>query len=206
MEFLYSEGVTRPDIAGVSSGNPCILKQSLQNHVLPSFEKLKNLVDSDVNIIRAIIVKRFWPILNCDVDSYMAPNVNLLQESGVSELHIVMLFKAQPRAIARNLVKFKEMVEEVKDMGFNPLKISFVQAVTAMKAMSKSTWERKSMLIIGGVCFEEEILVAFGKNPYCIVASEDEIMRVMNFLVNKLDLKSLLIVKRPSLINMSLEK
>lgn len=206
MEFLYSEGVTRPDIAGVSSGNPCILKQSLQNHVLPSFEKLKNLVDSDVNIIRAIIVKRFWPILNCDVDSYMAPNVNLLQESGVSELHIVMLFKAQPRAIARNLVKFKEMVEEVKDMGFNPLKTSFVQAVTAMKAMSKSTWERKSMLIIGGVCFEEEILVAFRKNPYCTVASEDEIMRVMDFLVNKLDLKSLLIVKRPSLINMSLEK
>ena len=36
--------------------------------------------------------------------------------------------------------------------------------------------------------FEEEILVAFGKNPYCIVASEDEIMRVMDFLVNKLDL------------------
>lgn len=114
LEFLYSaEGVTRPDIAGVLSGNPCILKQSLKNHILPSFEKLKNLVGSDVNIIRTIIVKRFWPILNCDVDSYMAPNVNLLQESGVSESHIVMLFKAQPRAIARNLVKFKEVVEEV---------------------------------------------------------------------------------------------
>nr|POE45154.1 hypothetical protein CFP56_28447 [Quercus suber] len=107
----------------------------------------------------------------------MAPNVNLLQESGVSELHIVMLFKAQPRAIARNLVKFKEMVEEVKDMGFNTLKISFVQAVTAMKAMSKSTWERKSMLIRGG-----------------------------GFSCQQVGLKSLLIVKRPSLINMSLEK
>ena len=169
MEFLYSEGVTRPDIAGVLSGNPCILKQSLQNHVLPSFEKLKNLVDSDVNIIRAIIVKRFWPILNCDVDSYMAPNVNLLQESGVSELHIVMLFKAQPRAIARNLVKFKEMVEEVKDMGFNPLKISFVQAVTAMKAMSKSTWERKSMGIRGGVCLRKRFLLLSGRTPIVLL-------------------------------------
>lgn len=34
--------------------------------------------------------------------------------------------------------------------------------------------------------FEEEILVAFGKNSYCIVASEDEIMRLMDFLVNRL--------------------
>lgn len=79
LEFLYSaEGVTRPDIAGVLSGNPCILKQSLKDQILPSFEKLKKLVGSDVNVIRAIIVKRFWPFLNCDVDSYMAPNVNLL--------------------------------------------------------------------------------------------------------------------------------
>lgn len=131
--------------------------------------KLKNLVGSDVNIIRAIIVKRFWPILNCDVDSYMAPNVNLLQESGVSELHIIMLFKTQPRAIARNLVKFKEMVEEVKDMGFNPLKISFVQAVTAMKAMSKSTWERKSMLIRGGVCLRKRFLLLSGRTPIVLL-------------------------------------
>jgi mTERF domain-containing protein len=40
-------------------------------------------------------------------------------------------------------VRFRRTVEEVKEMGFDPLKMKFVEAVYAMSGMRKSTWERK---------------------------------------------------------------
>ena len=91
-------------------------------------------------------------------------------------------------------------------MGINPLRASFVQAVSAIRGMNKSTWERKVNAYKRWGLYGDEILVAFAKNPCCFRASEDKIMRVMDFLVNKMGLEASLIVERPSLISMSLEK
>ncbi|XP_050240113.1 uncharacterized protein LOC126689106 [Quercus robur] len=91
-------------------------------------------------------------------------------------------------------------------MGINPLRASFFQAVSAIRGMNKSTWERKVNAYKRWGLYEDEILVAFAKNPCCFRASEDKIMRVMDFLVNKMGLEASLIVERPSLISMSLEK
>ena len=62
-------------------------------------------------------------------------------------------------------------------MDFNPLKIKFVLAVLALIKMTKSTWEKWGWT-------EEEILVVFKKNPWCMMASENKITGVMDILVN----------------------
>ncbi|CAK9318538.1 unnamed protein product [Citrullus colocynthis] len=49
----------------------------------------------------------------------------------------------QPRVFLVSSIRFKEIVEEVKEMGFNPLRLKFVLAVFALRAMSKSTWDKK---------------------------------------------------------------
>uniref|UniRef100_A0A7N2LUR8 Mitochondrial transcription termination factor family protein n=1 Tax=Quercus lobata TaxID=97700 RepID=A0A7N2LUR8_QUELO len=80
------------------------------------------------------------------------------------------------------------------------------QAVLAIRGMNKSTWERKVNAYKRWGLSEDEILVAFAKNPCCFRASEDKIMMVMDFLINKMGLEASLIVKRPTLISLSLEK
>ena len=136
----------------------------------------------------------------------MVPNINLLRENGVPESNICALIKKCPRLITAGAIRFKEIVEEVKEMGINPLRASFFQAVSAIRGMNKSTWERKVNAYKRWGLYEDEILVAFAKNPCCFRASEDKIMRVMDFLVNKMGLEASLIVESPSLISMSLEK
>nr|POF15084.1 hypothetical protein CFP56_51170 [Quercus suber] len=128
------------------------------------------------------------------------------RENGVHKSAICTLIKNWPRVITTNQVRFKEIVEDVKEMGINPLRVSFVQAVLAIRGMNKSTWERKVNAYKRWGLSEDEILVAFAKNPCCFRVSEDKIMRVMDFLVNKMGLEASLIVKRPTLISLSLEK
>ncbi|GMY27684.1 transcription termination factor MTERF15, mitochondrial-like [Fagus crenata] len=204
LEFFMSKGFTSSDIATLVSRNPEILKRSLKNHVIPSFVFFKNLLGTDENTITAI--KRFSGILIEKLGTRVVPNINLLRENGVPESNICALLKHSPRVIIKNVVRLKEIVEEVKEMGFDPLKFCFVQAVFAMSGMNKSTRERKVNAYKKWGLSEEEILEAFGKCPYCIMKSEDKIMRVMDFFVNKMGLEASLIVKHPVLLSLSLEK
>ncbi|XP_075653367.1 uncharacterized protein LOC142623795 [Castanea sativa] len=194
LEFFQSKGFTSSDIVMILTRSPNLLKRSLKNQIIPSFDFFKNLLGTDEKTV--IAVRRFSGILGEKVDTRVVTNVNLLRENGVRESGICTLITNWPRVITTNQVRFKEIVEEVKEMGINPLRRSFVQAVLAIRGMNKSTWGLS----------EDEILVAFAKNPSCFRASEDKIMRVMDFLVNKMGLEASLIVKRPTLITFSLEK
>lgn len=203
LEFFYSKGFTSPDIVGVLSRSPAILDLSLENHIVPSFVFFKNLLGTSVDTVTAI--KRFSSILCNDLDTYVA-NINTLREHGVPEANMVKFLKTQPRVFMIDSVRFRRTVEEVKEMGFNPSKMKFVEAVYAMSAMSKSTWERKVNAYKRWGLSEPEILVAFKKHPLFILASEDKIERAMDFFVNKMGWESSLIIERPILILLSLEE
>ncbi|KAM3684839.1 hypothetical protein ACB098_11G075900 [Castanea mollissima] len=204
LEFFQSKGFTSSDIVMILTRNPNILMRSLKNKTIPSFDFFTNLLGSDEKTV--IAVRRYSAILAYNVDTYAVPKVNLLREYGVHESAICTLFKNWPRVIRTDQVRFKEIVEEVKEMGINPLGASFVNAVSVIRQMNKSRWERKVNAYKRWGLYEDEILVAFAKNPCCFRASEDKIMRVMDFLVNQMGLEASIIVKRPSLISLSLEK
>ncbi|KAL4642875.1 hypothetical protein ACB092_02G051300 [Castanea dentata] len=191
LEFFQSKGFTSSDIVLILTRNPRILERSLKNQIIPSFVFFKNLLGTNENTVTTI--KRNSAILIVNLDTFVVPNVNLLRENGVPESNIYS-------------IRFEEIVEEVKEMGFSPLRLSFIQAILAMRGMNKSTWEKKVSAYKRWGLSEEEILVAFGRSPHCIIASEDKIMRVMEFFINKMGLEPSLIVKCPRLLTYSLEK
>ena len=204
IEFFSSKGIPSPDLAKLFTGCPALLKTSLEKQIIPSFDFFKNLLQSEAKTIAAI--KRFTGMLRWNIETCVAPNVNILRETGVSESNIITLLQYQPRALMVKPVRFREIVEEVKQMGFNPSRMKFSQAVFALRAMSKSTWERKVDVYKKWGWSEDEISLAFGRHPWCMMASEDKIMRVMDFLVNKMGMKSSLLIERPGLVSLSLEK
>ncbi|KAI8020282.1 hypothetical protein LOK49_LG04G03857 [Camellia lanceoleosa] len=85
-----------------------------------------------------------------------------------------------------NVVTFRRIVEEVDKMGFNPCKLNFVLAIHLLKSISKSTWGKKVEVYKKWGWSEDEILEAFGKHPVFIIVSENKIMRVVDFFVNKI--------------------
>ena len=204
LEFLYSIGFSRPDLAKLLSNYPKLLRTSLEEQIIPSFNFLRNLFRSDDKTIKAI--KRFSGILVYDFESSLLPNINILRGNGVPESNIVTLLNRQPRTFMVNPVRFREIVEEVKRMGIDSSRMKFVDATFALRSMSKSTLERKFDVYRRWGWSDQVILEAFQKRPSCMTVSEDKIMAIMDFLVNKMGFNSILVAKQPSILSRSLEK
>ncbi|KAI8005399.1 hypothetical protein LOK49_LG08G03152 [Camellia lanceoleosa] len=200
-QFFKSKGVSSTDVVKILSSEPSILKRSLENTIIPSFNLLKKLTDSPVEII-----KRCARVLFFDLQVSVVPNIEILREAGVPNAKIVSFFKYEPRRFMTTSDRFRKIVNEVKKMGFNPVSLKFVIAFQAVSSMSKSTWEKKVEVYKKWGWSEDEILVAFEKYPWCMMASEHKIMRVMEFFVNKMGWDSSFLARSPTLIGYSLEK
>ncbi|KAK5844134.1 hypothetical protein PVK06_000269 [Gossypium arboreum] len=204
LEFLYSIGFSRPELAKLLSSYPYLLKSSLKKQIIPSFNILRDLFQSDDKTIKAI--KRFAGILVRDSKSYLYPNMNVLRGIGVPESNILMLLYRHPRKFLYSPVRLKEIVEEVKGIGIDSSTKKFLAAVIALRSMSKSTLEKKFDVYRRWGWSDQEIREAFQRYPSCVTASEDKIMAIMDFLVNKMGYHSNLVAKQPSIFSQSLEK
>ncbi|KAI9196034.1 hypothetical protein LWI28_020410 [Acer negundo] len=202
-EFLYSKGFSSLELAKVSYVYPDILLRSLENHIIPTFNSLIDLFKSSETAIA--VVKCSPLILNRDVETYLAPSINVLRDIGVSERNMINFLRFWSRPSKTRLSTFKNTVEAVKEMGFNPLRSNFILAVIA-KGQGRINWESKVEIYRRWGWSEEEFLAAFRKSPLCMMASDDKIMAIMDFLVNKMDMDASAITKRPAVIVHSMEK
>ncbi|XP_023539068.1 transcription termination factor MTERF5, chloroplastic-like [Cucurbita pepo subsp. pepo] len=202
--FLQSKGLSSPEVAKLVCGFPAILKRSLNRQIIPSFNYIHDLLQTEEKTIAAI--KRCGGLLTWDLHNSARPNVEILRQIGVPDSNIASILRSQPRVFLISSIRFKEIVEEVKEMGFNPLRLKFVVAVFALRAMSKSTWKKKVEVYRKWGWPEEEILFAFRRHPCCMMASEDKINGVVDFFVNQIGCESSYIARIPSLISHSLKK
>ncbi|XP_059654571.1 uncharacterized protein LOC132301324 [Cornus florida] len=204
IEFFHSKGFSTQEISKILSAAPRVLRRNLENQIIPSYNFLKEFLKSEAKTNAAI--KHFARILLYDLHINVAPNIEALREIGVPESNIVALLTNLPGAFTASTDRFKEIVEEVKKMGFNPEKMTFALAIGAVKGMSKSTWEKKVEVYKKWGLSEDEILVAFGKQPQFMVISEDKIMGIMDFFVNKMGWESSIVVRTPVLVGLSLKR
>ncbi|XP_022761220.1 transcription termination factor MTERF8, chloroplastic-like [Durio zibethinus] len=204
LEFLYSVGFSRPDLAKLLTSHPALLRASLEKQIIPSFNFLRNLFQSNDKTMKAI--KRFTGILVCNFESYLFPNMNILRGNGVPESNIVTMLHRHPRSFICDPARFKEIVEEIKRMGFDSSRLKFVYAAIALRSMSKSTLEKKFDVYRRWGWSDQEIFEAFQKHPSCMRVSEVKIMAIMDFLVNKMGFNSTFVAKQSSILSHSLEK
>ncbi|MBA0733435.1 hypothetical protein Gogos_017456 [Gossypium gossypioides] len=204
LEFLYSIGFSRPELAKLLSDYPTLLRASLEKRIIPSFNLLRNLFQSDDKAIKSI--KRFAGILVSDFEKNLLPNMNILRGIGVLESNILLQLHRKPRTLMFNPVRLEEIVEEVKRMGIDTSRKKFLDVVFAMKSMTKSTLEKKIDVYKRWGWSDQEIHEAFRRYPLCMTVSEDKIMAIMDFLVNKMGYSSTLVAKQSSVLSRSLEK
>ncbi|KAK4586955.1 hypothetical protein RGQ29_023907 [Quercus rubra] len=186
MEFFSSKGIPSPDLAKMFSGFPALFKRSLEKQIIPSFDLFKSLLQSEDKTLQAF--RRYSGMFTNYLETHVVPNINTLRESGMPESIIISILQKQPRAFRVNPVQFRETVEKVKEMGFNPSTMKFAKAVYAVRSMSKSTWERKLNVYKKWGWTEDEVSMAFRNQPWCMTVSEEKLTRVMDFLVNKMEL------------------
>ncbi|XP_028053244.1 uncharacterized protein LOC114257661 [Camellia sinensis] len=191
LAFLENHGFTKTQISNLVRKYPPVILCDPEKTLLPKFQFFKSKEET----ISAI--KRNGELLLVDLQACALPNVEILREANVPDAKILLMLKFMPRAFNSTSDRFRKIVNEVKKMGFNPSKLNFVLAVHAFKSMSKSTWGKKVEVYRKWGLSEDDILVSFGKYPWCMIASEHKIMRVMDFLVNKMGWESSLVARSP---------
>ncbi|KAK5794403.1 hypothetical protein PVK06_035628 [Gossypium arboreum] len=134
----------------------------------------------------------------------MLPNISFLRDNGVPESNIISMFICHPRSFVVNPDTFKEIVKEVKEMGFDPLLPKFLFAVVVFRKISKPAIERKFEVYKKWGWSEKEIWEAFRRYPG--IVSEEKIAGIMDFLVNEMGFESSLLADQPFLLARSLEK
>ena len=142
----------------------------------------------------------------CDLDKCIEPNIKLLREVGVPESHIVRFIEYFPHALKSTREQFKEAVQEVKEMKFDPSKLQFVIVVQIKVRTSKSTWARKEGIYRKWGWTDDDISATFRVHPWCMSISDNKIEAIMDFLVNKLGYTSSVIARCPAVLSMSLGK
>ncbi|XWS14049.1 hypothetical protein CRYUN_Cryun36dG0090400 [Craigia yunnanensis] len=127
LEFFQSKGVSSPELTKILLCTPDILYRSLEKTIIPSFNQLSNLLQSDSKAMKAI--KLYPLLLSYQLDASLLPNV--------PDLNIISMFNYHPRSFVVNPDQFKEIVKEVKEMGFNPLLRKFLHAVIVFRKVRR---------------------------------------------------------------------
>ncbi|PPS13160.1 hypothetical protein GOBAR_AA07481 [Gossypium barbadense] len=190
LQFFQSRGVSSPELIKILFYNPKVLTRSLEKKIIPCFNQLT--------------IKRYPFLTSCPLDVYMLPNISFLRDNGMPESNIISMFICHPRSFVVNPDTFKEIVKEVKEMGFDPLLPKFLFAVVVFRKISKPAIERKFEVYKKWGWSEKEIWEAFRRYPGIVL--EEKIAGIMDFLVNEMGFESSLLANQPFLLARSLEK
>lgn len=205
LDFFLSLGISSSDLARTLSSDPTLLTRSLENQIIPSYGFLKSVLLSDEKVVSAL--KRTTWIFLEDHSKNLIPNLELLRNVGVPHSCISLLLTHFPEAMMERREQFGEIVKEVKGMGFDPKKSTFVLAVHALCGKgNKSIWERCLEVYRSWGWSKDDIFAAFRKHPHCMMLSEKKIMKTMDFFVNKMGWPTKEIVHCPVVLFFSLER
>lgn len=116
------------------------------------------------------------------------------------------LLRFSPDSLFRDPNRFKASVDEVMKMGLDPKKLVFVHAVKVFCKKSQQFRDQKMEVYRRFGLSDEEIWALFRSRPSCMDHSEEKIVGMMDFFVNKMKLPPTVVVQCPAALTLDLEK
>jgi mTERF domain-containing protein len=134
----------------------------------------------------------------------MNTNVQFLLHLGVTPSSIYHLLTTRISIIRST--DLEKVVDEIKELGFNPSKFSFVVALLAKKVITKSQWDAKVDALKSWGCSQDQIFNAFKKNPSFMLRSTDKLNAVMRVWIKQFGWDPLILLIAPDIFGFSIEK
>ncbi|KAK2978178.1 hypothetical protein RJ640_030351 [Escallonia rubra] len=165
LDFLQSVGFSLSDIVKLISIEPCILERSVQGHLIPAIQALKKIVQSDENVVKAVIHNRNFFLLTHDLGKDVLPKVSTLISLGIPKSNIFKLFMLGVMSLRQTTEKFNKVVRDVAELGFDPKKVVFVLAVRSFLGLKESVLEQKIQVFSSFGLSRSEFFLAFKMQP-----------------------------------------
>ncbi|MED6214589.1 hypothetical protein PIB30_104459 [Stylosanthes scabra] len=203
IDFFKSKGFSTSDICKAIVYCPSILVRSVPNQIAPTFDFFDHMFQSRDKLIKAVIGNSG---ILFGFKGYVEPNIELLRDEGVPIEHVVRLIEYYPRQLKKTPKKYKEVLQDVKEMKFDPSKFQFIVAIHVCITAGKSAMARREGIYRRWGWTDREIFAAFRTHPWCLSISDGKIEVVMDYLVNELGYESSSIARIPAVLSMSLKR
>ncbi|GKV41359.1 hypothetical protein SLEP1_g48900 [Rubroshorea leprosula] len=181
LRLLESHGFTKSNIIRLISKYPKFLLANPEKTLRPKIEFFESL-----------------GIVGEDLTKILCSHVNILSRS--LEKKILPLFVPN---ISR--LRAEEVVNEVKAMGFDPAKKTFILAIRSKAFVSREIWEKRKELLMSYGWSEKQFQLAVVMRPDFMLTSEKKMRKMMDFLLNTASLKPVDVAICPNLFLCSLE-
>jgi mTERF domain-containing protein, mitochondrial len=143
-------------------------------------------------------------LLTKNVELVVKPNLEFLQQCGLTSSDIAL---SCSRMITWDLERIKETVARAEELGVPRNTGMFRYALTAVGYLSPSRISARLDFLENALgCSEAELAIAVCKLPYILRSSDAKLGRAANFLKNEIGLETQYIVRRPAMLNYSMDK
>ncbi|KAL7151186.1 hypothetical protein ABFS83_04G014600 [Erythranthe nasuta] len=202
--FLQLTGISEKDFLTTVASNPQFLARNLNRRVGPVYDYLENIIGSVK--VQTLLRRGSWTF-NLDLENKLIPHVDFLRKLGVPPNCIELALFHCPGIFWSNQVEFTKIVEEVRQMGFDPSKSMFIVAIHTRSGKGNlALWDKCYEAYIKWGWSKDDIDMAFRKHPGCMLLSERKISKVLDFLVNKVGRDSRSVALSPYVLFYNLEK
>ncbi|KAK4418175.1 Transcription termination factor MTEF1, chloroplastic [Sesamum alatum] len=202
--FVQLTGASEEEVFRTITLNPFILTRSVEHRIAPVYGYLKDIIG--VGKVETLLRRGCW-IFNVDLENRIMPNVDFLREIGVPESCIEFSLFHCPEIFLPKCDEFKQIVEEVKQMGFATTKTTFMLGIHARTGKSNTAlWDRSYEVYSKWGWSKDDIRMAFIKHPNCMLLSEKKISAALDFLVNKVDRESRSVARCPQILFYNMER
>ncbi|PON59692.1 Mitochodrial transcription termination factor [Parasponia andersonii] len=205
LQFLSENGFADEVLARVLSADPYVLNRSLEKHIAPSVRLLKSFFGCSDGVISLLLTKRGTWVLH-QYSEAMEPNIEMLRSLGVPEKSIVKMLLIRPRALARDVDQFAELVNEARRIGFDTSSLMFIHGIATLSGMKKDKWVSKIEVFKSFGWTEEQVRAVVVKQPQVMDSAEERIKRSLDFFTNELKWGPNELCKYPNSLMLSFEK
>ena len=233
LAFLSSRGVSRADISAAVVADPHILSASVGRVLTPRFAELTEIGLSPSQIVAVLPIRRtgslrgnvqFWlqtlgaydkmlrlarsnrELLSASVEKVIKPNLNTLQECGISACDIAGLSLYSSRLFTVKRKILLDAIAQVEELGAERSSRMFRRALAALSFMNKEVLAGRLQLLRELGFSQDDILMIVRKAPLVLAKSDERIQRAVEFLMRDVGLQAPYIAQRPVLIMYSREK
>ncbi|KAL1222057.1 Transcription termination factor MTERF15 [Cardamine amara subsp. amara] len=178
LQILKSRGGSKSELTEIVSTVPKILGKKGEKSISLYYDFIKDIMHDDGKSSKYEKLGHSWPE---GKKGNRIRNIWLLRELGVPHKLLFPLLISTGQPICGK-EKFEETVKKVVDMGFDPTKSKFVEALHVVYEMSNKTVEEKVAVYKRLGFSEDDIWAIFKKWPFFLKFSEKKIMQMFETL------------------------
>lgn len=207
IDYFQQLGFVGSDLLKFISKNSTLLTFSLDKKLVPCVEFIKLVLQNDQSnkdLIR--VLKRCYWVLCADPQARLLRNIVFLESYGIVGSQLSALFKYQPHLFVIQESLLRDFISRVVNMGFPLDSRLLVHALHTISSLSNETLKKKLDLLYSFGFSKDECMTMFRRTPALFRTSEKKLKFGIDFFLNTVKLRQLILVHSPWILMYSIDK